>query len=91
MDSFLLGSLSYTGQRPVSNMSIVDIKMLPGFVPVKTSVRKVTSLLVCTACSREASRTAPSGPSVLPPKQPVRGLCKSFTSRTCKGQLPPHV
>ncbi|XP_066469310.1 alpha-2-macroglobulin-like [Tiliqua scincoides] len=34
-------NVSYTGQRPVSNMAIVDIKMLSGFVPVKTSVRKL--------------------------------------------------
>ncbi|XP_066469294.1 alpha-2-macroglobulin-like [Tiliqua scincoides] len=34
-------NISYTGQRPVSNMAIVDIKMLSGFVPVKTSVRKL--------------------------------------------------
>ncbi|XP_066469321.1 alpha-2-macroglobulin-like [Tiliqua scincoides] len=34
-------NVSYTGQHPVSNMAIVDIKMLSGFVPVKTSVRKL--------------------------------------------------
>ncbi|XP_043377898.1 alpha-2-macroglobulin isoform X1 [Chelonia mydas] len=34
-------SISYTGKRPVSNMVIVDVKMLSGFIPVKTSVRKL--------------------------------------------------
>uniref|UniRef100_A0A8C3HKZ7 Alpha-2-macroglobulin n=1 Tax=Chrysemys picta bellii TaxID=8478 RepID=A0A8C3HKZ7_CHRPI len=38
-------NISYTGKRPVSNMVIVDVKMLSGFIPVKTSVRKVTALL----------------------------------------------
>lgn len=33
--------LSYTGERNVSNMVIVDVKMLSGFIPVKSSVRKV--------------------------------------------------
>ncbi|XP_065274114.1 alpha-2-macroglobulin-like [Emys orbicularis] len=32
-------NISYTGKRPVSNMVIVDIKMLSGFVPMKSSVR----------------------------------------------------
>ncbi|XP_073169299.1 alpha-2-macroglobulin-like isoform X2 [Lepidochelys kempii] len=34
-------NISYTGKRPVSNMVIVDIKMLSGFIPVKSSVRKL--------------------------------------------------
>ncbi|XP_065440718.1 alpha-2-macroglobulin-like isoform X1 [Chrysemys picta bellii] len=34
-------NISYTGKRPVSNMVIVDVKMLSGFIPVKTSVRKL--------------------------------------------------
>ncbi|KAK2498956.1 hypothetical protein MC885_001575, partial [Smutsia gigantea] len=33
-------SISYTGERPSSNMVIVDVKMLSGFIPVKTSVKK---------------------------------------------------
>lgn len=33
--------LSYTGERSVSNMVIIDVKMLSGFIPVKSSVRKV--------------------------------------------------
>uniref|UniRef100_A0A8C3TLH4 Alpha-2-macroglobulin n=1 Tax=Chelydra serpentina TaxID=8475 RepID=A0A8C3TLH4_CHESE len=36
-------NISYTGKRPVSNMVIVDVKMLSGFIPVKTSVKKVTT------------------------------------------------
>ncbi|KAM7180777.1 alpha-2-macroglobulin-like [Macrochelys suwanniensis] len=34
-------SISYTGKRPISNMVIVDVKMLSGFIPVKTSVRNL--------------------------------------------------
>ncbi|NXH23515.1 MUG1 protein, partial [Bucco capensis] len=34
-------NVSYTGQRNGSNMVIVDVKMLSGFIPVKSSVRKV--------------------------------------------------
>ncbi|XP_065436530.1 alpha-2-macroglobulin-like, partial [Chrysemys picta bellii] len=34
-------NISYTGKRPVSNMVIVDVKMLSGFIPVKSSVRKL--------------------------------------------------
>uniref|UniRef100_A0A8B9UIT5 Alpha-2-macroglobulin n=1 Tax=Anas zonorhyncha TaxID=75864 RepID=A0A8B9UIT5_9AVES len=33
-------NVSYTGERNVSNMVIVDVKMLSGFIPVKSSVRK---------------------------------------------------
>uniref|UniRef100_A0A8C0GRV9 Alpha-2-macroglobulin n=1 Tax=Chelonoidis abingdonii TaxID=106734 RepID=A0A8C0GRV9_CHEAB len=32
-------NISYTGKRPVSNMVIVDVKMLSGFIPVKSSVK----------------------------------------------------
>uniref|UniRef100_A0A8C4V0F8 Uncharacterized protein n=1 Tax=Falco tinnunculus TaxID=100819 RepID=A0A8C4V0F8_FALTI len=32
---------SYTGNRKVSNMAIIDVKMLSGFVPVRSSLRKV--------------------------------------------------
>uniref|UniRef100_A0A8C4VE13 Alpha-macroglobulin receptor-binding domain-containing protein n=1 Tax=Gopherus evgoodei TaxID=1825980 RepID=A0A8C4VE13_9SAUR len=39
-------NISYTGKRPVSNMVIVDIKMLSGFIPVKSSVRKVKACSV---------------------------------------------
>uniref|UniRef100_A0A8B9TD81 Alpha-2-macroglobulin n=1 Tax=Anas platyrhynchos TaxID=8839 RepID=A0A8B9TD81_ANAPL len=36
-------NVSYTGERNVSNMVIVDVKMLSGFIPVKSSVRKLNS------------------------------------------------
>ncbi|NXA16383.1 OVOS protein, partial [Sapayoa aenigma] len=32
---------SYTGKRKVSNMAIIDVKMLSGFVPVESSLKKV--------------------------------------------------
>ncbi|XP_032065555.1 alpha-2-macroglobulin-like isoform X2 [Thamnophis elegans] len=34
-------NVSYTGQRLVSNMAIVQIKMLSGYIPVKSSVKKL--------------------------------------------------
>ncbi|NXJ03133.1 A2MG protein, partial [Psophia crepitans] len=34
-------NVSYTGERNASNMVIVDVKMLSGFIPVKSSVKKV--------------------------------------------------
>ncbi|XP_062978549.1 alpha-2-macroglobulin-like [Elgaria multicarinata webbii] len=34
-------NVSYTGKRHVSNMAIVDVKMLSGHFPVKSSVKKV--------------------------------------------------
>ncbi|XP_051706089.2 pregnancy zone protein [Oryctolagus cuniculus] len=34
-------NISYTGKRPTSNMVIVDVKMVSGFIPVKTSVKKL--------------------------------------------------
>uniref|UniRef100_A0A8C0K0X4 Pregnancy zone protein-like n=1 Tax=Canis lupus dingo TaxID=286419 RepID=A0A8C0K0X4_CANLU len=34
-------NISYTGERSSSNMVIVDVKMVSGFIPVKSSVRKV--------------------------------------------------
>ncbi|XP_027305672.1 alpha-2-macroglobulin isoform X2 [Anas platyrhynchos] len=37
-------NVSYTGERNVSNMVIVDVKMLSGFIPVKSSVRKLSSI-----------------------------------------------
>lgn len=36
-----LCSFSYTGKRSSSNMLIIDVKMLSGFVPVKSSLDKV--------------------------------------------------
>ncbi|XP_010167737.1 ovostatin [Antrostomus carolinensis] len=37
----LVISASYTGNRKVSNMAIIDVKMLSGFVPVRSSLKKV--------------------------------------------------
>ncbi|XP_010573752.1 PREDICTED: ovostatin-like [Haliaeetus leucocephalus] len=37
----LVLSASYTGNRKVSNMAIIDVKMLSGFVPVRSSLEKV--------------------------------------------------
>ncbi|XP_036037851.1 pregnancy zone protein-like [Onychomys torridus] len=34
-------NVSYTGERPSSNMVIVDVKMISGFIPVKPSVKKL--------------------------------------------------
>nr|XP_056704329.1 ovostatin-like [Euleptes europaea] len=39
----LVLTTSYTGKRNVSNMAIVDIKMLSGFVPVESSLEKLQS------------------------------------------------
>ncbi|XP_059672346.1 ovostatin [Gavia stellata] len=37
----LVLSASYTGNRKVSNMAIIDVKMLSGFVPVRSSLEKL--------------------------------------------------
>ncbi|NXI90677.1 OVOS protein, partial [Psophia crepitans] len=37
----LVLSVSYTGNRKVSNMAILDVKMLSGFVPVRSSLKKL--------------------------------------------------
>ncbi|KAK1341411.1 hypothetical protein QTO34_017817 [Cnephaeus nilssonii] len=34
-------NISYIGERPSSNMVIVDVKMVSGFIPVKPSVKKL--------------------------------------------------
>ncbi|NXG39744.1 OVOS protein, partial [Dromaius novaehollandiae] len=36
----LVLSASYTGNRNVSNMAIIDVKMLSGFVPIRSSLKK---------------------------------------------------
>ncbi|XP_071413403.1 alpha-2-macroglobulin-like isoform X1 [Pithys albifrons albifrons] len=36
-------NVSYTGERNSSNMVIVDVKMLSGFIPLKSSVRKLSN------------------------------------------------
>ncbi|KFV85385.1 Ovostatin, partial [Struthio camelus australis] len=37
----LVLSASYTGNRNVSNMAIIDVKMLSGFVPIRSSLKKL--------------------------------------------------
>ncbi|XP_006901821.1 PREDICTED: alpha-2-macroglobulin-like [Elephantulus edwardii] len=37
----ILINISYTGERPSSNMAIVDVKMVSGFIPMKLSVKKL--------------------------------------------------
>ncbi|NXP49590.1 OVOS protein, partial [Heliornis fulica] len=37
----LVLSASYTGNRKVSNMAIIDVKMLSGFVPVRSSLKEL--------------------------------------------------
>ncbi|NWX05013.1 OVOS protein, partial [Caloenas nicobarica] len=37
----LVISTSYTGNRNVSNMAIIDVKMLSGFVPIRSSLQKL--------------------------------------------------
>ncbi|NWR62658.1 OVOS protein, partial [Bucorvus abyssinicus] len=37
----LVLSTSYTGNREVSNMAIIDVKMLSGFVPIRSSLKKL--------------------------------------------------
>ncbi|KAM6162666.1 alpha-2-macroglobulin [Erethizon dorsatum] len=34
-------NVSYTGSRPASNMAIVDVKMVSGFIPLKPTVKKL--------------------------------------------------
>uniref|UniRef100_A0A803T2N4 Alpha-macroglobulin receptor-binding domain-containing protein n=1 Tax=Anolis carolinensis TaxID=28377 RepID=A0A803T2N4_ANOCA len=50
-------NVSYTGKRPVSNMAIVDVKMLSGYIPSKPSVRKLLSFSPSFPCGdmKEAS------------------------------------
>uniref|UniRef100_A0A8D1W1V6 Alpha-2-macroglobulin n=1 Tax=Sus scrofa TaxID=9823 RepID=A0A8D1W1V6_PIG len=42
-------NISYTGERPSSNMVIVDVKMVSGFIPVKSSVKKVSPKSLLTS------------------------------------------
>lgn len=37
-------NVSYTGKQPSSNMVIVDVKMVSGFIPVKASVKKLQEM-----------------------------------------------
>ncbi|XP_053777806.1 alpha-2-macroglobulin isoform X2 [Desmodus rotundus] len=51
-------NVSYTGKRPASNMAIVDVKMVSGFVPLKPTVKMLES-------SNDVSRTEVSSNHVL--------------------------
>uniref|UniRef100_A0A8C6RXJ9 Alpha-2-macroglobulin n=1 Tax=Nannospalax galili TaxID=1026970 RepID=A0A8C6RXJ9_NANGA len=50
--------VSYTGSRPVSNMVIVDVKMVSGFIPLKPTVKKLER-------SSHVSRTEVSSNNIL--------------------------
>ncbi|ERE67121.1 murinoglobulin-1-like protein [Cricetulus griseus] len=50
--------ISYTGSRPASNMVIVDVKMVSGFIPLKPTVKKLER-------SEHVSRTEVSTNKVL--------------------------
>ncbi|XP_036037835.1 murinoglobulin-2-like [Onychomys torridus] len=50
--------ISYTGSRPSSNMVIVDVKMVSGFIPMKPTVKKLER-------SEHVSRTEVSNSNVL--------------------------
>ncbi|GAB1291242.1 Murinoglobulin-2 [Apodemus speciosus] len=50
--------ISYTGSRPASNMVIVDVKMVSGFIPLKPTVKKLERL-------EHVSRTEVSNSNVL--------------------------
>ncbi|NXR05597.1 OVOS protein, partial [Semnornis frantzii] len=39
--SLTISHLLYTGNRKISNMAIIDVKMLSGFVPIRSSLAKV--------------------------------------------------
>ncbi|XP_036313280.1 alpha-2-macroglobulin isoform X6 [Pipistrellus kuhlii] len=51
-------NVSYTGNRPVSNMAIVDVKMVSGFIPLKPTVKMLER-------SNDVSRTEVSNNHVL--------------------------
>nr|XP_019569050.1 PREDICTED: alpha-2-macroglobulin-like isoform X1 [Rhinolophus sinicus] len=51
-------NVSYTGSRPASNMAIVDVKMVSGFIPLKPTVKMLER-------SNDVSRTEVSNNHVL--------------------------
>lgn len=67
-------NVSYTGKRPVSNMAIVDVKMVSGFIPLKPTVKMLQN-------SDDVSRTEVSSNHVLIYLDKVtnRTLSLSFT------------
>uniref|UniRef100_A0A8B9CFE6 OVOS protein n=1 Tax=Anser brachyrhynchus TaxID=132585 RepID=A0A8B9CFE6_9AVES len=57
----LVISASYTGNRHVSNMAIIDVKMLSGFVPDRSSLKKQTckeKVLIFLSCYFQLSQKA---------------------------------
>uniref|UniRef100_A0A674IZ61 Alpha-macroglobulin receptor-binding domain-containing protein n=1 Tax=Terrapene triunguis TaxID=2587831 RepID=A0A674IZ61_9SAUR len=46
-------STSYAGKRNISNMAIIDVKMLSGFVPVSSSLQKVSRKTISFSFSVE--------------------------------------
>ncbi|XP_036108357.1 alpha-2-macroglobulin-like [Molossus molossus] len=67
-------NVSYTGNRPASNMAIVDVKMVSGFIPLKPTVKKLER-------SNNVSRTEVSNNHVLIylDKVTIQTLSLSFT------------
>uniref|UniRef100_A0A8D1IZ00 Alpha-2-macroglobulin n=1 Tax=Sus scrofa TaxID=9823 RepID=A0A8D1IZ00_PIG len=67
-------NVSYTGSRPASNMAIVDVKMVSGFIPLKPTVKMLER-------SDNVSRTEVSSNHVLIYLDKVtdRSLSMSFT------------
>ncbi|XP_029809142.1 pregnancy zone protein isoform X2 [Suricata suricatta] len=60
-------NVSYTGSRPVSNMVIVDVKMVSGFIPLKPTIKMLER-------SSHVSRTEVSNNHVLIYVEQVRAL-----------------
>ncbi|XP_032998376.1 alpha-2-macroglobulin-like [Lacerta agilis] len=65
-------NVSYTGSRPASNMAIVDVKMLSGFIPVKSSVKQLES-------HNLVQRTEVSTSHVLLYLEKVTNMTQSYT------------
>nr|XP_008103981.1 PREDICTED: alpha-2-macroglobulin [Anolis carolinensis] len=65
-------NVSYTGKRPVSNMAIVDVKMLSGYIPSKPSVRKLEN-------HNLVQRTEISSSHVLIYLEKVTNVTQSYT------------
>ncbi|XP_072844543.2 alpha-2-macroglobulin [Pogona vitticeps] len=65
-------NVSYTGKRPVSNMVIIDVKMLSGFIPVKPSVKTLES-------ANKVKRTEVSTNHVLLYLEKVTNATQSFS------------
>nr|XP_056704332.1 alpha-2-macroglobulin-like [Euleptes europaea] len=64
-------NVSYTGKRPASNMAIVDVKLPSGFIPVKSSVKKLEG--------RQVKRTEVSPDHVLLYLEQVTNVTQSYS------------